>query len=388
MLAAGPDGHTANVPVELAPAMAAPASVERRGAPAHVRIGIAPIGVFLAWTVFGLLFSFAVYWEVRTHGHSPSRIVAYTLLVWYWWAAVTPAVAWLGRRVPILPLSWRAAAVHMGAAIATGVVHGVWWTALSVWLKPFDSMGLQVFWPDVVSLVRGRMFFEVMIYAALLAGSLLVVSQQRLRERDVAAAQLETSLAQARLHALELQIQPHFLFNTLHAIGGLVRQSRSTEAVEMIAGLSELLRYSLDHAGGHVVPLGRELDVLGRYLGIQQLRIGDRLSIEIDVPAELRAAAVPAMILQPLAENAIRHGIDTSPGSGRLRLSGRREGDALALELFNTSGAVSFAHAGVGLRNTKARLRQLYGDRSSFTLEGGRHGVTARLTLPYEEPRE
>ena len=112
------------------------------------------MGIFLGWTAFGLLFSFAVYWEVRTHGHSAPRIVGYTLLVWNRRAAVTPVVAWLARRVPLAPVTPRAVALHTSAAVIAGVIHGVWWTALSVWMRPFDAMGLQVFWPEVVSPVR------------------------------------------------------------------------------------------------------------------------------------------------------------------------------------------------------------------------------------------
>ena len=346
---------------------------------------VMPLAVFGAWTVFGLFFALAVYWEVRSHGHSPARILAYTLLVWYAWAAATPVVAWLARRVRLVPVTPRGVVFHAAAAVAAGVLHGAWWTALLVWVRPFDGMGLQSFWPDVTRLVWQRMFFEVMIYAAVLGATYVAEYQQRLRERELAALQLEASLAHARLHALELQIQPHFLFNTLHAIGGLVRQSRQAEAVEMIAGLSDLLRYSLDHAGEHLVPLGRELDVLARYLDIQRLRLGDRLAVEVDVAADLRRAAVPAMILQPLAENAVRHGIEPATQPGLLRLSVVRDGADLHIVLFNTAAGAGFARAGVGLRNTQARLRQLFGDRHAFTLEGGRDGVTARITIPYAE---
>jgi len=350
-------------------------------------VPVMPLAVFGGWTVFALLFAFAVYWEVRSHGHSPARILAYTLLVWYAWAGATPVVAWLARRVPIVPVTWSGVAFHAAAAIAAGVVHGVWWTAVAVWIRPFDGMGLQAIWPEVIDLVRQRMFFEVMVYAAVLGAISVADSQQRLREREMVALQLEASLAHARLHALELQIQPHFLFNTLHAIGGLVRQARSAEAVEMIAGLSDLLRYSLDHEGEHLVSLGREVEVLERYLDIQRLRLGDRLSVAVEIPPDLRRAAVPAMILQPLAENAVRHGIEPSPAAGMLRVTARRDGATLHLELFNTASGAGFARAGVGLRNTQARLRQLFGDRHSFTLEGGRTGVTARIAIPYEEAR-
>jgi signal transduction histidine kinase len=338
------------------------------------------------WTTFGLLFAMTRYWEVRTHGHSPVLIFLHVLLVWWAWAAATPVVAWLGRRAPLIPFSLRAGLAHAGAALVLGALHHAWWTALVVWMRPFDAMGSTEFWPALVKNFVDRELSELVIYFAVLGTTYAVDSQRRLRERERAALELERSLVHASLHALELQMQPHFLFNTLHAIGGLVRKARSAEAVEMIAGLSDLLRYSLEHAGKHLVPLERELEILGRYLDIQRIRFPDRLTVAIDVPGELRRARVPALILQPLAENAIRHGIEPSAAPGVIELTARREGDLLCIELYNSGAALHAAQPGIGLDNTRARLAQLYGDRHSFALANQRGGVVARLTLPFQEP--
>ncbi|HEX4461555.1 MAG TPA: histidine kinase, partial [Polyangia bacterium] len=192
------------------------------------------------------------------------------------------------------------------------------------------------------------------------------------------------SLAQARLATLELQLQPHFLFNTLHTIAGLVRQERSADAVAMIAGLSDLLRYSLDHAGRHAVPLGDELAIVGRYLEIQRLRFSDRLTVELDAPDDTRRALVPTLLLQPLAENAVRHGIEAAVRDGSISVRARRDGDALVLVVAN-SGDLSGDREGIGIANTRARLTQLFGARHSFRLESAGGNVTATIRLPFEE---
>ncbi|HKE20578.1 MAG TPA: histidine kinase [Kofleriaceae bacterium] len=360
-----------------------PAGAEGSGG-ATLRIAMA------AWTVFGLVFASAGYWEVRTHGHSAVLIFAFVLLVWWGWAAATPVVAWLGRRAPLVPFSWTASLIHAAAAAILGLLHVAWWTALAVWLRPFDDMGVSQFWTGLVGGLD-KLFFEVMIYLAVVGTTYAVDAQRRLRQREIAALQLEKSLAHASLHALELQMQPHFLFNTLHAIGGLVRKGRSSEAVDMIAGLSDLLRYSLDNAGQHLVPLDREVEVLRRYLDIQRIRFPDRLAVEIHVPDELGRACVPAMMLQPLAENAIRHGIEPASARGRIEVRAWRDGDELRIELCNSGILVDARRAGgrssdgIGLQNTRARLEQLYGTRHRFTLANRDGGVVASLTLPFEE---
>jgi two-component system LytT family sensor kinase len=200
----------------------------------------------------------------------------------------------------------------------------------------------------------------------------------------VRAAQLEASLAGARLHALELQIQPHFLFNTLNAISSLIRTGKHDEAVVMIAGLSDLLRYSLEHSGEQSVSLDQESGMVERYLEIQRARFPDRLTWRIDIPPDVRRAAVPTLILQPLAENAIRHGIARSASAGVVRVRAFRENAHLRIEMFN-SGAVRDGKEGIGLRNTRERLHQLFGDAQHFELRSAEGGVVASLSIPWRE---
>ena len=329
------------------------------------------------WTVFGLACAASVGWAMRDHGHSIARIAVYEVLVWCSWAAATPLVAWLGRRAPILPFRGRAAALHLAAAICLGLLHHLWWSLLLVALRPFDQMGPQTLaaanWFDA-----DDMFLEVTIYAAILGVTFALDRQRRLREQ-------EASLAEARLIALELQLRPHFLLNTLHAIGGLVRQGRSGDAIEMITGLGELLRYSLDHAGKPLVALEEEVAMTARYLAIQRRRFSDRLTCAIDVAPELGRARVPALVLQPLVENAVRHGIERSSGPGTIALRARRAGGELVLEVANTGPPLRAIEPGIGIENTRARLVQLFGERQRLELRDQRDGVVATVTLPYQE---
>jgi LytS/YehU family sensor histidine kinase len=207
------------------------------------------------------------------------------------------------------------------------------------------------------------------------------------RERERRAAELEASLAQARLHALELQTQPHFLFNTLNGIGALVRAGQGPQALAMIGGLSELLRYALDRAGGGTVALEEEAHTLERYLEIQRLRFPDRLTIDVALAPDTLRAAMPALLLQPLAENAIRHGISRTEAPGRITVRSAREGDRLAIEITNTGRLDTARRNGIGLSTTSARLTQLYGDRARCELAEHAGVVRARVTLPFEEVR-
>ena len=336
------------------------------------------LGVAAAfWVLFALFGSVQTYLVMITHGHSFLRILFFQLCVWLVWLALTPIVAALGREFPVVPPRARTIAIHLLAALVIGVFHVTAWIALTVWIQPYDAMTITDIRSAQVQSILSRMNLELMIYVAVLAATQTLDVYAALRDREV-------SLSRARLHALELQIQPHFLFNTLHSIGGLVRNRRTDEAVEMIAGLSDLLRYSLDHAGNSLVPLGKEAEMLERYLGIQQVRFADRLTVSIDIPAEVRRARVPTLILQPLAENAIRHGVAQSASAGRVEVRAFRDSNRLRIELFNT-GALSGRNHGLGIRNTEDRLRQLYGDAQSFTLAAANGGVVASLTIPWSE---
>jgi hypothetical protein len=337
------------------------------------------------WTATGLVCGLQIWISMITHGHALWRVLAYQVLIWNAWFVISPGIAWLARRAPLVPPTGRAVAAHVVAALVIAPLHSLWWAMLLVVMKPYDAMGTEQFADAFWWIAPSGLPQELCFYCGVLAAHYASEYYEKYRDRERVAARLELSLSEARLHALELQIQPHFLFNTLNSISALVRTARQHDAVTMIAGLSDLLRYSLDHAGEQRVALATELAITERYLQIERLRFPDRMSFEIDAAVELRRAAVPALLLQPLVENAIRHGVAPVVAPGRIAIRVRREAAQLRIEIFNTGTLAVDHRAGVGLRNTMDRLRHLYRGDHSFELRAEPGGVLASVTLPWSE---
>ena len=330
------------------------------------------------WFVVAILSAMQTWMAMITHGHSVPKLIGYHLAVWSVWMVLTPVVYSLARRFPVVPVRTRNILLHSLFALIAAIAHTATWVALTMVIRPYDPMPPPQFatvWPKVAF---GYLPSELLVYGAILGLSYAAASAER-------ASQLERSLADARLHALELQIQPHFLFNTLNAISGLVRGRQNDEAVQVIAGLSDMLRYTLDHAGSQRVALDQEAAMLRRYLEIQQVRFSDRLEISIEVAADARRAAVPTLILQPLAENAVRHGVSQSAGAARIDVRAFRDRDQLRIEMFNTGSLHGPATFGIGLRNTIERLQQLYPARHAFALQNANGGVLATIAIPWSE---
>lgn len=289
---------------------------------------------------------------------------------WYPWLVLGPGVFWLSRRFSLDPERWRwSFLVHLPASVLFGVLHGVLrWTVGPL----VDSRPISI-----DRIIIGQLLLTVLSYFVLVAGHQAVVNYRRYRERELRASQLEARLAQAQLEMLRMQLHPHFLFNTLHAISTLVH--RDPEAAdEMISELSDLLRMTLDNIGKQEVTLREELDFVQRYVDIQQMRFQDRLHVTLDIQSDTLDARVPNQVLQPLVENAIRHGLDGRASGGTISIASRRLGDALHLTIRDDGEGVRTGTSrpeGIGLGNTRARLRQLYGDGASLELanhwEGG-----------------
>jgi two-component system LytT family sensor kinase len=339
----------------------------------------------LFWTAFGVITGIQVWISMITHGHSLPRLIFYYVAVWEAWLGATVLIFWLAGRYPVIPPRRRAILVHFFAACVIAVLHSFYWVGLMILIRPYDRMTAEVSQLDVRSIVSDRITLEWLLYCLVLGAATAFEYYERYRERALQAVQLEASLAEARLHALELQIQPHFLFNTLNAISGLVRSKRNDEAVTMMAGLSELLRYTLDHAGDQHVALEEELSVTRRYLEIQRARFPDRMSFTIEASAEAGRGEVPALLLQPLAENAVRHGIALSASPGIVSVRAFRNDGHLRIDVFNSGVLGERGDGGIGLRNTLARLRHLYGDEGRFDLSGANGGVVASVSIPWKE---
>lgn len=301
------------------------------------------------------------------------------------WAAATPGILWLGRRFPFHGGRWRTGvAVHLVVSLTFIFLLdlGYAWHASNVLPGP----------PAAPTLLSGafRLFIvwvmsDGLLYWTVLSIGYAVDHYGRFRERELAASQLETQLAQADLRALRMQLHPHFLFNALHTIAALVRTGDQKNAVRVTAGLGSLLRRMLDEARDQEVPLHQELDFIRSYLEIEQLRFPDRLSIAIDAPARVKEAMVPQFILQPLVENAIRHGIAPHRSAGSVSIAAEPLGARLRLTVRDDGAGLSsrIPAYGVGLTNTRARLTGLYGDECGLELRnraGG--GLEAMVEFP------
>ncbi|WP_158079917.1 sensor histidine kinase [Archangium sp. Cb G35] len=303
------------------------------------------------------------------------------------WALLVPLVLVLFGRAPLAgPRARYHLTLLLGAGVPLSLGH-VLLTALPTgWLLRWH--GLEGWSAGLRQLLVDRGAASFIEYLALLAIHHLVASARRLRERELAEARLATRLAESRLQTLRMQLDPHFVFNGLNAVTGLMRMGRGDEAVHALVELGQLLRMSLEGREELEVTLEHEVEFVRRYLGIERLRFGERLQVEMDVEPEAMNALVPALVLQPLVENALRHGVARGAAGGCIRVRATREEDRLLLEVRDNGpglGRGGEPGTGIGLANTRARLRQLYGEESSLTLtdmEGG--GVCARVVLPYE----
>jgi two-component sensor histidine kinase len=302
---------------------------------------------------------------------------------------LTPPVLWVARRFPLERSTWaRSLVAHFAACVLSAAVHLAFFTYITIRMSPFGEIPQR---RPFISLFLGRatsqFHIDLLIYGAIIGVSYAVGYYGRFREREVRASQLEGQLAQAELQALRMQLQPHFLFNTLNGIAGLVRDQKNRAAVDMLAGLSDLLRYTLENAGRQEVPLREELEFLELYLRIQQMRFSDRLHVEMRVAPDALEAMVPNLILQPLLENAIRHGVAPRASAGTVGVSAERSDGFLEIKVYDDGLGLRHsadAGEGIGLSNTRARLKQLYGARHTFTVENREpRGVEARLLIPF-----
>ena len=337
------------------------------------------------WTVFGVVCALQIFLSMLAHKHSLIRLVVYQVAVWDVWVLVGLGVAALARRFPVVPASSRNLLLHLLSGVIVGVLHSAWWAALELLIVPYDRMNPTVFNRPFLSTAFYQLPLQLLLYALVVMTVYAADSYARQREREVRTVQLERSLAEARLQALELQIQPHFLFNTLNAVSALVRTGAHEQALSMITGLSDLLRYALDRAGGQNVTVADEVEMVRRYLAIQRVRFADRLTFAVEVAPGVEKAAMPVLLLQPLAENAVHHGLAAAPGPGRVEVQVTREDGRLRIRIWNSGRLGAGREAGIGLANVAARLRQLHGDRQSLELREEGAGVLAQVTLPWSE---
>ena len=342
------------------------------------------------WLAFAIVNATQIVGGMRAVGmeHPWSRLFVTIVLSWIVWALATPIILQLGVRFP--PRQWkplRTWLIHVAACLSIGIVYSLWTAWLQLLLQPW-GYAKAGFGKIAFSVFYGEFHLFLILYAAILAISYTLESSRRLAQRETEAAQLNEQLSRAQLDALRRQLEPHFFFNTLNAIAGLVREARNDDAVNMIAGLSDLLRRVLDTSDLQEVSLGEEMEFLETYLDIQKTRFGDRLEVSVNVPREFVSARLPSLILQPMVENAIEHGISTRSAGGAIRISAVRNNGLLTLSVYNDGPRIApnweQLRAGVGISNVRARLQNLYGAECGFDIRNREHGVEVLLSVPYK----
>lgn len=388
------------------------------------RIVLAPRWASIAaiWGGIGLFDATQTVVSMKAMGmhHAWVALFVYQALTWLPWALATPAVMRLSVRAP-LRLRWPRGVG--AAAVRSWALHAAVWLALtsgaSLWMATTEHL-LNPWNPDAPAQAVLHLFLldvytwllpALCIYYCIVMASRVLEANERLAAQRTASADLARQLAQAQLDALRHQVEPHFLFNALNAIAGLVREQRDELAVETIARVSDFLRHTLHGATTQEVPLEEELRFAQMYLDIQKLRFGDRLSLQLALPTAVGHALVPRLILQPLVENAIKHGISRRAQAGVVQLQAERTPTGLVISLYNDGPAIAPGvlqeaaandpaaaepaataareprrSGSIGLRNVRERLRGLYGAEAALdvaNVEG--RGVRITIRQPWRE---
>lgn len=338
--------------------------------------------IFVVATVLAL----ATASECQSITHLPSLL--YGAMLWGWWGCVTGAMWKLSQRVPFASsFSPKAIFVHFLIASALGVAH-----LLALGSLGFTNAGWRshstalAIWTSLLNI--NRFGTEILLYGFVFGIAGILAFQIRAQKDALRALELQRQLSTAHLRALQMQLEPHFLFNTLNAITTLVELGRSKEAGEMLSHLNVILKSTLKRTTPEKVPLSQELEIMENYLAIEQIRFADRLRIQIKADPSALDGLVPCFLLQPIVENAIRHGIAHCESEGLVEASARRDGSMLHLRVRDSGPGLS-AHPqnghGIGLKNTRERLAHFYqGEYVMKAQPVAAGGFEVAIAIPYE----
>lgn len=341
--------------------------------------------IWLGVVVFVLLRQVSGLLTERDFNLNPWQPIRFiTVYFWLPWFLLAPIVAWVAQRVPIRPERWLwpisanvLTFLAISAVHALGVAYGYYYfgdvnAAMSTY-EPWQHSGHFLFGDNMF-------LFEVIVYSVLAANLNMGNFHQLMRQQEIDAARLRETLSELKLQTLRMQINPHFLFNALNAVAVLVQKNETDRAVEAINRIASFFRRTLDGTTEQWVPLERELEMATEYLAISKVRYGDRLHVVEECAPEVKRVPVPTMLLQPLIENAVVHGIAEKRGNCALTVSCRQAADRLAIEIRDDGAGCSQFKEGTGLTNVRLRLQQLYGDNHAFTIES-QPGDGTRVTI-------
>lgn len=341
------------------------------------------------WLVVGGLLSFEIYFNARAEmkmgwiDFVDLAIPQFGRAVM--WGVLAPWILDLRRRMPLYRGRWAGGvSFHLGMSL---VVMGVFYVGRYISYSVF-FLGFTDFGKNLTDGFYGRNIIDIVYYWAVIAFGQSWEIYGRYKSEELKAAQLTTQLVETELKALREQLQPHFLFNTLNTISVLVRERKNDEAVQLIARLSSLLRMTLDSSRKPQVTLRQELEVLDRYVEIQKTRFSDRLTVETNIEPVALDARIPNLLLQPIVENAILHGVAPKPGPGHVMIRGYVRQERLHLEVSDDGPGLDAARGrakeGIGLTNTRERVAKLYGPASHLTLRSRKgEGVTVEIVIPF-----
>jgi two-component system LytT family sensor kinase len=345
-------------------------------------------GFICLWSLIGLAFAGQFYLSSSLIGRSITwgQAISYSLADWYVWALLSVPIGALARRYPPAPdVPWKTAGLHLGAGVFFALLYVVVRSVVGQvhsWIIEEDATFMEVFRPLFVKTFP----FNLLIYGVIVSVCHAIDYYRKYHERTVQTLELEKHLTEARLQSLLRQLKPHFLFNALNGIASLM-YSDVAAAERMLVRLADLLRQTMSQTGAPLTSLQAEITFLECYLGIERIRFQDRLAVHMEIDPSTTNAQVPSLILQPLVENAIRHGIEPQMKPGQITLrSARVDGDLVLTVSDNGSGMPpgGFKREGIGLANTRARLAEMYGHRQRFELtnqpEGG---LCVRLSFPF-----
>jgi len=350
------------------------------------------IWIALLWLGVGLFDATQNVMVMRSEGmhHYWGYLYLTLFLSWMPWALGTPLIVHLGKLYPprrLYPIQgWL---FHVLACLVIGLAYAASTALLEVAWNPWaNPSGPGAFTQLLEQHFLNGLLGTVVLYGSVLAISYVLESRQRLARQEAEAARLNEQLSKSQLQVLQQQIQPHFFFNTLNAITSLIRQGRNQDAIKVIATLGDLLRRVLEGSEKQQVPLQQEIEFLEKYLDIQRVRFSDQVRVNLTVPDELLSAQVPSLILQPLVENAFKHGIANRSRGGEIEISAARSNGSLVLTVYNQGSQLSrnweTSASGIGITNLRTRLRNLYGAQANFNLcNAGPEGVRATVSMPF-----
>ena len=328
--------------------------------------------------------------------HDWVALFAMLVLAWLPWALGTPLIMRMAARHRLARIGVRPAAVilpHLATWLAIALAADLWIAGLTTILNPWTpGEATPPFLEVFLGIAHDRLLASIVLYACILMAGTVLDTGERIARQRVESAQLAEALAKAQLDALRHQIEPHFLFNALNAVSGLVREGANDRAVETIARVSDFLRHLLQESGEQEVPLGEELKFATMYLGIQQVRFADRLRVQVEVAPGLERAIVPRLILQPIVENAVKHGISRRAQPGRVTIGATHSGGQLVLTVYNDGPTIAANDgadgASIGLANVRNRLRGLHGDAAALDVANVEaRGVCVSIAVPFRETR-